>query len=187
MGRQHRLTKLHIAHWTCACCLLLAAACKSDESEHRAEARRALLRGDDLQRKRNEQLEKTRLTTYEGDLLPSDSQVAGIVLPRGFNLKFTLDHEWFYDGELPFAKLEKYLHEHVTSVAVDRPDNFSVVFAQAVNKVGPKMDPVMIKIFPVPGRSDWSRIDITAPKPAPDHTLSEDEIRMRLAEHRQNE
>jgi hypothetical protein len=190
MGRQHRLTQLSYTSGILTITLLASGGCShvsSEESARRAEARRTLLRGENFEQQRIAHLEKTRLTTYQGDLLPSDTQVAGLVIPRGFTMKYELDHEWYYDGELPVAKLEKYLHERVTSVAVERPDRFSVVFAQAVDKSAPKMDPLLIKIFPVPGRSDWSRMDIRAPKPMPDHILSEDEIRMRLAAKRQNE
>jgi hypothetical protein len=169
---------------------LAAVGCKGDvAAERRAEARRALLRGEDLEKEHNARVEKERLTSFSGDLLPSETELVGIVLPRGFKPKFQFDHEWTYDGELPIARLEKYFRQSLDSQSIDHPDAVATEFTQARSKnakAGPDQKPVWLKIYPVPGRSDWSRIVIRAPRPPPDHIATEAEVRAEL-EHRSRE
>jgi hypothetical protein len=186
MGRQHRLGVFGLVALTA----LAAVGCKDDAAAaRRAEARRALLRGEDLEKERMARLAKERLTTSSGDLLPSDTEIAGIVLPRGFKPKFKFDHEWTYDAALPISKLEKYFQESLNSQSVEHPDSVATEFTQARSKntkASAAEKPAWVKIYPVPGRSDWSRIVIRAPKPLPDHTPTEAEVRAELA-RRSNE
>lgn len=185
MGRQHRLTTwLILGTIASAAC---AVGCSSAEETKRAELRRQLLRGQDLEKQRNTRFEKERLTTYQGDLLPSDTQVAGVVLPRGFNQKFSFEYEWYYDGAEPLPKLDSYLRKQLDFVSFDHPDPASTQFVQARTKGFPEMKPVTIKIYPVPGRSDWSRIYIRAPQPLPEHILTPEEVSRMVASHRRNE
>jgi hypothetical protein len=164
-----------------------AIGCSSNEEQKRAELRRQLLRGQDLEKQRNTRFEKERLTTYQGDLLPSDIRVAGVVLPRGFNQKFTFEYEWYYDGAEPLPKLDQYIRKQLDFVSFDHPDPASTQFMQARTKGFPEMKPVTIKIYPVPGRSDWSRIYIRAPQPLPEHILTPEEVSRMVASHRRNE
>jgi hypothetical protein len=191
MGRQHRLTRSQLlaslALLSCTASFTLAAGCSSGDSARRAEQRRQLLRGDDLDRQRNARLEKQRVTTYEGDLLPSDTRTAGVVLPRGFNLKFTFEYEWYYDGALPLNKVEQYFTKQLDFEAIEHPDASAILFAQAKTKGDKAMTPVSVKIFPVPGRADWSRIYIHAPKPLPEHIPTPEEVRALLASRPRNE
>jgi hypothetical protein len=190
MGRQRRLRNLGRAAsvaWLCAAGASLVAGCSSAEDARRAEQRRQLLRGQDLDKARDERLSKSRLTTYDGDLLPSDTRMAGIVLPRGFVLKFTFEYEWYYDGALPLKKVEKYFGHQLDFEAVEHPDAYSIVFAQAKTKGDAAMKPVAVKIYPVPGREDWSRIYIHAPKPLPEHIPTPEEVRALLASRPRNE
>ncbi len=48
------------------------------------------------------------------------------------------------------------------------------------------MKPVSVKVFPVPGREDWTRIQITAPKPMPKHFPTAEEIEKEIASRREN-
>jgi hypothetical protein len=157
---------------------LAFAGCKSDDSANREEQRRQLLRGQDLDKQRNEQIDKTRLTDEHGDLLPSETKVAGLVLPRGFNPKFTLDYEWYYDGALPLDKLEKYFRKQFDSASIKRPDDSSVEFLRPTTK---DLLGAALTIYPVPGRADWSRIHVQGSRPQPEHPLSAEEIQAELA------
>jgi hypothetical protein len=162
---------------------LAFAGCKSDDSANRDEQRRQLLRGQDLDKQRNEQFDKTRLTDEHGDLLPSETKIAGVVLPRGFNAKFTVDYEWYYDGALPLAKLEKYLRKQFDGALIKRPDAFSVEFSRHTTR---DMLGVVLRIYPVPGREDWSRIHIQSSRPQPEHPLTAEEIQAELARRAAN-
>jgi hypothetical protein len=185
MGWKHRLNRTYSVFVLGASVVASMAAansgCSSDDTAHRAEARREILRGEDLDKEHNERMEKQRLTNYQGDLMPSDTLVAGVVIPRGFKPKFTFAYEWYYDGALPFAPLEKYFRATLQAESIDRPDSSSVQFSHARTKGVANMSPVTVKIFPVPGRSDWSRIYILAPQPLPEHLPTEQEIRAELA------
>jgi hypothetical protein len=190
MGRQRRLIYLGRAAqgaWLCTASALLVVGCSSADDARRAEQRRQLLRGEDLEKSQQDRLNKLRLTTYDGDLLPSDTRMAGVVLPRGFALKFTFEYEWYYDGALPLNKVEKYFGQQLDFEAIERPDAYSIVYAQAKTKGDTAMKPVAVKIYPVPGRSDWSRIYIHASKPLPEHIPTPDEVRALLAARPRNE
>ena len=178
MGRNHRIVRSIIF----AGYVIAAASCRHDDAE---EARRALLRTQNLAAQRDERIAAQRITNADGDLLPSATTIAGVVLPRGFNPKFTFDHEWYYDGEYSFRRVLAYFEQRLDGV-IDRPDKSAVVFQGAKTKGVSDMKPVTVKIVPVPGREDWTRIQITAPKPMPKHFPTAEEIQKELASRREN-
>jgi hypothetical protein len=179
MGRKHRIVR-SIALFGC-----VIAACSCKGRDEKEVVRRNLLRAQNLAQQRDERIAAQRITDPDGDLLPSTTTIAGVVMPRGFNPKFTLDHEWFYDGEYSFKRVLKYFEQRLDAV-IDRPDSSSVVFQGAKTKGVSDMKPVRVKIFPVPGRVDWTRIQINAPKPLPDHFPTAEEIQKQLASRREN-
>ena len=154
-----------------------AAGCKSHDAEQREQQRQKLLTGQDLNKDRDERLAKLRYTDDQGNLLPSDTTVAGVVLPRGFKSKFTFKYEWYYDGEQPLDKLEQYLVKTVTGSTVTRPDKYSVAFTRDKT---PERVGIVVTIYPVPGRSDWSRMHIVSSRPPPDHYATAAEIQEEL-------
>jgi hypothetical protein len=185
MGRQHRVNERALWAGLCVAIGTAAIGCNG-EAAQRAEARRALLSEENLMAKRDERIAAQRITNAEGDLLPSTNQIAGVVLPRGFSPKFTFDHEWYYDGEHSFGRVRKYFEQQLDGT-LERPDTSSLVFARATTKGAKDMKPVSVKIYPVPGRDDWCRIQINAPKPLPEHFPTADEINQELARRRENQ
>jgi hypothetical protein len=163
---------------------LLGGACSNADETRRAELRRQILRGQNLEKEQAQRREQTRVTTFDGDLLPSETKVAGVVIPRGFEPKFNFEYEWYFDGAQPLAKLEKYVLQHMDAATVERPDSVAILFTQARTKGVSDMRPVTIKIFPVPGRSDWSRINIVGSRPLPEHIPTAEEVAAQLAERR---
>jgi hypothetical protein len=168
MGRQHRIA---LAVWLG----LAATSCSSHEAERKAEVRRQLLRADNLAQKRAETLAAQRLTDAQGNLLPSNEKIAGVVLPRGYKPKFVLEREWTYDGELPFSRLEQYFLQRL-SASIEHPAGMLTRFVQARPVGEPNAPPVLVEVSPVPGREDWSRIHVQQPAPAPEHPPSAAEI-----------
>jgi len=173
MGRQHRIA---LAIWLG----LAAASCTSHDAEQRAEARRQLLRAENLEQQRRDALAAQRLSDANGNLLPSNEKLAGIVLPRGYKPKFVYEREWTYDGELPFHKLEQYFLQNL-SADIAHPSGMLTRFVRARPVGEPNAQPVLLEVSPVPGREDWSRIHIQQPAPAPEHPLSADQIAADIA------
>jgi hypothetical protein len=168
MGRQHRIA---LAVWFG----LAAFSCSSSEAERKAEARRQLLRAENLEQKRSANLAAQRLTDAEGNLIASNDKLAGITLPRGYKPKFVLEREWTYDGELPFNKLEQFFLQRL-SATIEHPAGMLTRFVQARPVGESDAPPVLVEVSPVPGREDWSRIHIQQPAPAPEHPLTAAQI-----------
>jgi len=151
---------------------LAAGACSSSREEDRkAEVRRQLLRADNLAQQRDATLAAQRLSDEAGNLLESKDKLAGITLPRGFHPKFVYDREWTYDGELPFNKTEQYFLQRL-SATIEHPTGMLTRFAQARPVGEPGAAPVLVEVSPVPGRSDWTRIHVLQPAPAPERPVS---------------
>jgi hypothetical protein len=181
MGRKHR-----IVTGAALCALSLAAvSCKNDAQERAEDAKRALLRAHDLEAQRSARIAAQRLTDDAGNLLPSATDVVGLVIPRGFSVTFTEDHEWYYDGEHPVGKVEKYFDERLDAM-VNHPYPNATTYRHATMKTKTKMDPMTVNIFPMPGRTDWTRIHIVANRPQPDHFPTPAEIEAHLAAQREN-
>ena len=185
MGRQHRMTKRVL-------CAAIAAGfalcgCSDGAEDQKAQMRRDVLRANNLVAERRKQLEAVRLTDENGDLIPSTQKVAGIVLPRGYTPKFKMDHESYFDGELPYSKLTKYFTEHLDFMYVERPNNSTLRFVKVRSKGDSEMDPVTITISPVPGMLHWSRIRVLIPQPLPERLQTKAEIDAELLRRRQRE
>lgn len=164
---------------------LAGAGCTTPAEQRRAEVRRQLLRAETIAQERTRQIDAQRVTDPNGELLPSNNQVAGITLPRGYEPKFVFEHEWHYDGQLPIKKLESYFLARVDAT-VERPDPQSIVFAGAKMRGATGVTPVKLTLLPVPGREDWSRIRIDAPRPMPAKLPSALEIENELAARQKN-
>src|SRR4051794_29390197 len=114
MDRKYRVTKVSSFGLSMACALSASLLCAgalcacSKQEDQKAQMRRAVLRANNLVAERRKELDEVRVTDEHGDLLASKQRVAGVLLPRGYDPKFTFDYEWFYDGPLPYGKLVKY-------------------------------------------------------------------------------
>jgi hypothetical protein len=170
--------------WLALSTLSLGGCSKTED--RRVELRRDVLRANNLELERRKAREAVRITDEHGALLPSSERVAGIVLPRGYTPKFTLDYEWYFDGEQPSHKLIKYFTEQLDAETVTHPGRSALTFVRARTKGDAQMKPVALTVSPVPGREDWSRIQIVAQRPAPEHKLTAAEIEAELSLRRQN-
>lgn len=159
----------------------------SKQEDRQAQLRRDVLRANNLAAERRKQYEAVRVLDADGRLLPSDQRVAGVVLPRGYEPKFKIAQEAYYDGKLPYSKLATYFAEQLEFSTVRRPNNDTLTFVQARSKGDMQMKPVEVTISPIPGRSDWSRIRILIPQPLPERLQSKAEIDAELSLRRQKE
>ena len=164
MGRQHRVNVSFVA----ALSVLgaLGAGCRGSDTDRRAEIKRELLRAENLAQRRLAEDNARRVADANGDLLPSNTQLAGITIPRGYSPKFVHEREWTYDAELPFHKLEQYFMQRL-SAKVEHPAGLITRFTQARPIGEPNALPVEVEVMPVPGRLDWSSFHIIQPAPPP--------------------
>ena len=180
MGRQHRVIKAGFA-----LSIVLLCACSKQQDE-KALMRREVLRVNNLAAERRKQLDEVRVTDERGDLLASKQRVAGVLLPRGYDPKFTFEYDWYYDGQQPYSKLVKYFTEQLESTTVQQPNRSTLTFVEARAKGDTQMKPVSVTVMPVPGREDWSRFHIVAQQPLPERLQSKGEIEGELAWRRKN-
>jgi hypothetical protein len=185
MGRQHRMTK------SVLCAVFSAGValcgCSGEVQDQKAQMRRDVLRANNFAAERRKQFDAVRLTDDNGDLIPSTQKVAGIVLPRGYTPKFKMDHEAYFDAELPYDKLTKYFTEHLDFMHVERPNKSTLRFVNVRSKGDSEMAPVTLTISPVPGMLHWSRIRILIPQPLPERLQTKAEIDAELLKRRQRE
>jgi hypothetical protein len=163
--------------------LSAASGCGKDET---LERRRELLQGRDRSKEAREAVAKARVRSPEGELLPSDTKAAGIVIPRGFALRNALEHQWTYDGELPSHMVEQYFSKRLEVDVVNRRGKYEIELTQAREKSDPTMAPAYVRISPVPGRDGATRIDVLEVVKEPGPSFSHEESLRRLAEARKN-
>ena len=148
--------------------------------------RRDVLRSNNLADERRKRYEAIRITDDQGHLMPSDTKVAGVVLPRGYEPKFLFEYEWYYDGEKPFSLLNTYVKSQLDFAEVQQSNNSSLTYVQARTKGDSQMKPVSVTISPVPGRENWSRIQIEAQRPKPQKLQTKEEIEAELSLRKRN-
>jgi hypothetical protein len=155
MGCKHGLNSPVLA--LLACCMF--AAC-SHRREDEDDKRRALLTPQDLPAKRDTAREAARLFDAAGNLIPSETKVAGLLVPRGMTLVVAPEHEWYFDGPLPLPKLEKYLREHLEIHDEDHSIPGRIDFAESRPRDTPAPTPTFVSFYPKPGRPELSQLYI---------------------------
>lgn len=68
----------------------------------------------------------------EGDLLESETRVAGLALPRGLETVFEEERRHVYRSDVPLAKLQRYFGVRLVTGQVDTRPNGSVTYVDAL-------------------------------------------------------
>lgn len=180
MGDQHRL-KLYLA--------VLVAASAAGGCGGSNEDERKLLQTQDRVRARQERIDNMRVVSPEGELLPSEVKVGRIVMPRGFEVRFSDPHEWTYEGEFPLDKVEAYFARRVTYTKSGKTDVGALEYRGVREKSDPNMPGAVLRLSQAPARPDRTTIYVAepGPTPPPQPMMTEEEIRQLTAEHRRNE
>jgi hypothetical protein len=183
MGHECRLNTVWL--WVGLLAASAAASCSHDD---KAEARRRVLQTEDRARERLARIDAHRVLSPEGELLPSETKVAGVVLPRGFELKFAEKHAWSYDGNFQQSKVEAYFAKRITRTQTTNKPLGEVEYLGVREKSNPNMEAVLVRLSPGPQGRDSTRIYIAEPVPAdPSQLLLDDEaLRKLMAERRRN-
>jgi hypothetical protein len=161
--------------------LIVSASACSEEPD--VLQRRQLLAADARGKARQERINDKRVLSPDGELLPSETKVAGIVLPRGFSQRFAEEHAWTYDSDLPQAKVREFLERRLTMTSVENRPLGEVMYVGVREKAKPEMTPVVVKVMPVPNRPNGSRIYVGEPQP-PRIEQTEDQARSSIAAQR---
>lgn len=160
MGGKYRL-ELSIVG---ALALQGAVACSRSDVD---EQRRLLLEASSRTEARERRINKKRVRDPQGDLLPSETKVAGYVMPRGFELTRTLPHRWIYDAALPQTKVEEYFDKRLAGGTKSKNDGSEVEWLRSTEKSDPNGVPGWIQIMPTPSKREWTRIIVSEPNPGP--------------------
>jgi hypothetical protein len=174
MGNERGLNRA----WFLMSVLAVNAAVGCSRSD-REEQQRRLLQTEQRTLARNQRIESHRVLSPEGDLVPSETKVAGLVLPRGFETKFTDPHAWTYDGHFSRAKVQAYFEKRVTSTRVTQKPLGEVEYLGVREKSDPNMQGLLLRISPAPGKVEWTRVYIGEPVPAPASVTVVDEQAMK--------
>jgi hypothetical protein len=166
--------------------LLAASAAASCSRGEESEARRRVLQTEDRTRERLARIDAHRVLSPEGELLPSETKVAGVVLPRGFELRFAEKHAWTYDGNFQQPKVEAYFAKRITMTRTTNKPLGEVEYLGVREKSNPNMEGVLVRVSPGPKGRDWTRIYIGEPVPVdPSEPRVDDEaLRKLMAERR---
>jgi len=178
MGGKYRLKLCIIG----ALALHGAAACSRSDEE---EQRRRLLEASGRAQAREQRIDKRRVRGSEGELLPSETKVAGYVLPRGFALTRTLPHRWIYDAQLPWEKVEEYFDKRLAGGTKSK-EGSEIEWLRSTEKTDPNAVPGWIQVMPTPSKREWTRIIVSEPNPGPKDVplVDAEKSRETLAEQR---
>jgi len=121
----------------------------------------------------------TTATLYDaqGQVLASDTQIAGLTLPRGLELQFTAEREHTYYSAVSVEKLIKFFHARLATNRVERVGSTGMAFRTAKLKEpagsGKMLD---VSILPIARRDASSRVSIVELLPLPEHPPTEKEV-----------
>lgn len=143
------------------CAGLALSGCKRKQEPDAAEQRKALLTPRDQRQDREEFARKTQVFASDGDLLPSDQVVAGVVLPRGLALVSSFPHEWTYHANhVPAPALERYFNARLITNNLTHSVDGAVGIDMARVKDDPNAPPVTLRIYRLRGELDASEVHI---------------------------
>ncbi len=161
----------------------LLAGCGPDEVELK---RRQLLAADGSAEARQKRIDAARLTSPQGELLPSQTKVGGIVLPRGFEATFVDKHAWTYDGNFLQPRVEAYFERRLAMASVEKRALGEVVYLKAREKGVDEAAGGMVIVSPTPGKPEWTRVEVkeNVPEDELPQMVDEGTVKERLAERR---
>jgi hypothetical protein len=171
-------------------CAVLAGpavfGCSRHETDQE-EQRRALLTPPDNKREREEAARKKQVFDEDGDLIPSEQSVAGLLLPRGLTPSMHFEREWYFRSmEIPAEALERYFIPRVLTGAINHSQGGATEFVAAKIKDNPSAPPVTIRIVKLSGANSASELYIRQSVPAPLVRPKESEVEAQLKARREH-
>jgi len=168
-----------VASLSLACVLLLAAVGSGCSREDKKEQQRALLRPVDHRKERAVAREKRQLFDPQGELIPSEEMVAGVVMPRGLKMNRSFEREWYFRAKrVTLPALERYFGQRLLPMAVERTAT-SITFKDAQSKDDVDAPVVTVRIATLIGSTPTSSVYIQQAAP-PRVFPSEKEVQAKL-------
>jgi hypothetical protein len=144
-----------------------AMGCSGDQ-RRQEEQRRALLTPSEYRQKLQEEERKRKLVDDDGELIPSDQTVAGIVMPRGLGEVRTVENRFYFtSSRVPFEALDRYFAKRLFTGQIERPSPDSVAYLGANIKGNPRAMKVSVRISRIVGSEGNCEIFIQQAIPAP--------------------
>lgn len=148
-ARRHRrrILRLSAPFWL----VIIGRALLGCSDSPKTVARSAPLAPIDLAQKHREALEKKRLTNAQGELLPSDDSIAGLLLPRGLTRTHAFEHAWYYRTQASIEQLTQFFGTRLLTGKVERGGRGTVTYVDAQPRGLKKTAFVTVRIGPAPG------------------------------------
>jgi len=182
MGNERRLK----AGWILAGVLAANAAVSCSKKDD-SEERRRLLQTEERARQRQVRSAARVVEGPEGELLPSETKLGGVVLPRGFQQTFADPHAWTYDGHFAQQRVQEYFEKRLDVVSRTEKPLGEVEYLGVKEKSNPNMPAALVRVSPTPSRPEYTRIYIGEPVPPPPDTarlMDSEALREYMAERR---
>ena len=120
-----------------------------------AEQRRELLTPPNQPAIQKAKKEKAALLDEQGELLPSDLVLGGFPVPRGFEIKRTLDNEWYLRSlEVSAARTASYAEKRLFTGSLVRSSVGGVRFDGAQLRDAPQLPRLTVRISPTKNREN---------------------------------
>jgi len=150
--------------------LILLYGLSACSAENENEKRRELLRVPKAKTQKRAGVATQMWLDEKGNLLPSDEQIAGLVLPRGLEFKRKVEFRHFYATSVPANKLHWYFSARLTTNNIRRVSGSTTYVAAKVRDGNDSTGRFDVKITPNRKPKGKSRVEIRqlAPrKPTP--------------------
>lgn len=184
------MTRGNARQWQWLLCAALsgtAALGCSRRDAAQEEQRRVLLMPPDNKREREEAARRKQIFDEDGDLIPSEQSVAGLILPRGLTPGMRFEHEWYFRSmEIPAEALERYFIPRVFTGEINRSQGGATELVAAKIKDNPSAPSVTIRIIKLSGANSASELYIRQSVPAPLVRPKESEVEAQLKARREH-
>lgn len=150
------------------CAALALPACSGRREAEEAEQRKQLLKPPDIRAKRDERRRERQLFDDEGHVLPSETKVAGLVMPKGLKQYRTFEREWYFQSrEVGSEKFVEYFKRRLMPEAIERSKVGSVTFRKARIRANPDEPVVDVHVDPLKGAANAATVYVRQASPAP--------------------
>lgn len=153
----------------------------SREQRRQEDQRRALLTPSDYRQKLQEEEGKRQLVDDDGELIPSDQTVAGLLMPRGLgDVRAVENRYYFTSSRVSFEALDRYFAKRLFTGRIERESPDSVAYIGANIKADPKALKVNVRISRIVGSENSCEVFIQQSIiPPPVKGVAETQARLR--------
>jgi hypothetical protein len=169
--------------------LIALTGCSGDRqaAEEETARKRELLVPIDVQTRRAERLEQARVLDEDGIPIPSDMKIAGIDIPRSFELLESRERKWHLQSrQISPEALGRYMELRLFTGSLERKGGGGIRIKDAQLKDALEQPRVTVNIAPIAGNPHACRMRIeqAAPITTTEHP-SEAQVQAQMKAQRQ--